>query len=781
MRSTNRILIALAIALTLLAPVGNCQRKQDNVTPEVVQRAIKNGLVFLVNSQRDGRWSGSFEIRGSGSTALIVLSMLNCGVSPDDPALKKSMEYLRKTSPTNTYECALQTMVYCTAEPRRDRKLIERNVSWLLKAESSGADLGGWSYLNPGSGSDESNSQFALLALWEAQRVGVEVPRKVLMEARDYWIRMQSRDGGWGYQRTPSTGSMTCAGIASLLIAEDALDTVDVKIDASGIHCCGASDQLSEIDRGVNWLANNFQIQGNPGAGSWHLYYMYALERVGRLSGQRLIGGHDWYREGCAELVRLQDGTSGFFNSRTGNETDRVVNTALALLFLSKGKRQIVYGRVDYRSNDNKQGLSWNTHRRSIQNLTGHIEQAWKKDLAWQTVNLRTAELPDLLECPVLYINGTEKLNFDKRQKELLKAYVQQGGFIFAEACDGNDCRGEEFDKSFRDLVEEVFEQPLRKLPIDHPIWNADARVSPQALPEGFWLYGLEQCCRTSIVYSPISLSCRWELHRPIGKLPELKDVQRLDIENATKIGINVASYATNRELKEKLDQVQILEPIADRTPAARGTIVLPKLQHTGGADDVPQAIPNLLEFMKRNAPTNISSKAIMVSPVDQELEKYPLLYIHGRKKFSYTAEQRAALRRFFDNGGFLLGDAICASGEFAESLRNELAAILPEGTLKNVPADHPMLTPQFNGFDIRRVKMMDPVVSNDKSVQLQKREGAPSLEMLIYKERVVAVFSKYDISCALESRGSTQCRGYPTQDAARIGINMILFAMLQE
>ena len=55
------------------------------------------------------------------------------------------------------------------------------------------------------------------------------------------------------------------------------------------------------------------------GSGGWWLYYLYALERVGRMSGQRYFvttrqaGGrgpkfeapqpHDWYREGCEYLL----------------------------------------------------------------------------------------------------------------------------------------------------------------------------------------------------------------------------------------------------------------------------------------------------------------------------------------------------------------------------------------------------------------------------------------------------------------------------------------------
>ena len=44
----------------------------------------------------------------------------------------------------------------------------------------------------------------------------------------------------------------------------------------------------------------------------WHYYYLYGLERVGRLSARRLIGEHDWYREGAEYLVRQQQ-ESGYW------------------------------------------------------------------------------------------------------------------------------------------------------------------------------------------------------------------------------------------------------------------------------------------------------------------------------------------------------------------------------------------------------------------------------------------------------------------------------------
>ena len=49
----------------------------------------------------------------------------------------------------------------------------------------------------------------------------------------------------------------------------------------------------------------------------------------------------------------------------------------------------------------------------------------------------------------------------------------------------------------------------LRLLPPDHAVWFAEGKVDPQYMRP---LYGIDACCRTSVVYCPQNLSCLWEL-----------------------------------------------------------------------------------------------------------------------------------------------------------------------------------------------------------------------------------------------------------------------------
>jgi hypothetical protein len=44
-----------------------------------------------------------------------------------------------------------------------------------------------------------------------------------------------------------------------------------------------------------------------------------------------------------------------------------------------------------------------------------------------------------------------------------------------------------------------------------------------------------------------------------------------------------------------------------------------------------------------------------------------------------------------------------------------------------------------------------------------------------------VVIYSKYDISCALEHQASLSCDGYVEADAAKLAMNIVLYAMQQD
>ena len=147
--------------------------------------------------------------------------MLAAGEKSDSLAIVKALAFLRKFGPEklrNTYAISLQTMVYATAEPERDRARIAANVAWLERAQIKKGDRvsgpGSWTYSETKRtrSGDGSNTHFAMLGLQAGSEAGVSVRPEIWSAAREFWKNSQKRDGGWAYSFAARsvTSSMTC-------------------------------------------------------------------------------------------------------------------------------------------------------------------------------------------------------------------------------------------------------------------------------------------------------------------------------------------------------------------------------------------------------------------------------------------------------------------------------------------------------------------------------------------------------------------------------------------
>ncbi|MDE0862217.1 MAG: DUF4159 domain-containing protein [Rubripirellula sp.] len=758
----------------VLMPQGQARAEVD---ARAVQRSIDRGIAYLRKTQNTrGGWE-EFGGQSCGLSALCTLAMLNASVSREDADIVRAIRYLRTFEPNETYSVALQTLVYCQLGAAGDLPRIRRNVQWLVKGQklAGAADrIGSWDYGSRRGSGDPSNAQFALLALGAAQDRGIAIDAIVFKRAHDYWVNRQQSNGGWAYGSGRRTsGSMTCAGIASVIIAGSRLDS---DVGSNQIQCCGANTADEQaIEKGIQWLGSKFTLETNPGGDSMtYFYYLYAVERVGRLSGRRFIGEHDWYREGAEYLINIQDKFQGFWSNVGAMESGNIA-TSFALLFLSKGKRQVVAGRLKYGNSDLES--QWQQHPDGLRQLVRHVEQDWGRDLTWQTIDANTASLNDLLQTPVLVISGTEAIQLQPEFSERLKQYVDQGGCILFEGEGGDGCGDASgFERSVKQLCQSWFEGAgLERLPPGHPIWSAQHKTDPALIGPDFWVYGVQACCRTAVFYVPQSLSCRWEygdllFHRDRGGKPLRQQVQA-----AIRVGENLIAYATGRELKDKLEQPTIL-PASQLVDAPRDTIQVAMLSLDAGGQEARRALPNATALIAARVPISLTAIPQPVGFDSQQLRDVPFLWIHGRTDFTWSDSQREVLREYVKNGGVILGSAVCGSQAFADAFRREMAKTLPDAPLNIMAPDHPALRAS-GGFDLRGVTIRTPASGGQ---QLSRRKGPPVLETAMVDDLVGVFFSPLDLSCALESPNSVQCPGYSTEDAANIVANLVLYSLQQ-
>lgn len=777
----NRLAVAaVAILAALFAPlVAHAQRgRPQALTAEAVRKSIDQATDYLLDEQNplSGKWSEMVSYPG-GVTALVTLALLNAGVPPDEPHMQKALDYVRSMAQEKTYCVALQTMVLAEANQQRDLNLIQRNVNWFEATQlKEGDKAGAWSYPQ-GLGGDNSNSQFAVLALYEAERAGASVRKETWERAANYWRNCQLPDGSWAYQPDwieQGTGSMTCAGVGSMLICTGQLGAGAARVQDGRVECCLPQADDDWLKRAETWMARNFSVTRNPGtrAGAWHYYYLYGVERFGRLTARRFIGEHDWYREGAEFLINQQDPFSHHWTGSPHAEDNPHVATALALLFLSKGRWPILMGKLQYGADGD-----WDNHPAGVGNLTSYTEKQWDKKLTWQVLDGQQAAVEDLLQTPVLFISGSGPPELDAMATKV-RDYLDRGGFLFAEAtCAG----GINFDKGFRAFMEKVFPEPeykLRRAGPEHPIWRLDKLVRPES-PYFGRLWTVEYGCRTCAVFSEIDLSCYWELYGR-GRIADMPDAPRQRVEDAMTIGLNVLAYATNREPRGKEESFDLPQLADADVLGGRGVIRIAKIQHGGGCNDAPGALPNLLRAAGQGElRLSISAEEYQLRVSDPSLLRFHMAFMHGRHDFRFSPDERQALAEFLTNGGTLLADAICASPQFAAAFRREMAQVLPEHSLHRIPATHPLFSSAAGGFDIRRVSRREPSANvPGQPIRSRVQQVEPEIEGIEIDGRLAVIFSPYDISCALEQHEALGCRGYTRQDAARIGLNAILYTL---
>ncbi len=181
----------------------------------------------------------------------------------------------------------------------------------------------------------------------------------------------------------------------------------------------------------------------------------------------------------------------------------------------------------------------------------------------------------------------------------------------------------------------------------DHPVWRAKHALDPESHP----LWGIEHGCRTVVIYSPTDLSCYWNQseHSPTNPA----------VINAVKVGQNIIDYATGREMPADKLTVREIRDLKDAAPK-RGALRIAKLKHAGDWNIAPQAIPNLMDALRKpphSFDVVITQKELF--PRDPNLIYYPLLYIHGRGSISFPKEDLEALRQHLEpGGGTLFADA---------------------------------------------------------------------------------------------------------------------------
>ena len=315
------------LATVIMLPIVATAQGSSAPSDENIALAVERGLSWLETRQEErGAWAIAGCGPNVGVTAQGAYVFLLAGHHESDPIVSRAIEYVLAHRRDDgsfasehpdcgraVYETSLAILALATTGNPEYLPIIEDAALWLIEAQNDETEVyegglqcsdpascwayGGWCYdraacvrvleEGPDRGSfiwsDNSNTQFAIIALAVAERIGLGIPQETWAKAEDWVTRCHYPDRGYGYQPPEgladqgSYGSMTAAAIWEL-------------------GAMGIPHDDPRVQDGLAWLEENYRSDENPNSGrQWHYYYLWTAVR-GLLPIEHIGGLDDWPR-----------------------------------------------------------------------------------------------------------------------------------------------------------------------------------------------------------------------------------------------------------------------------------------------------------------------------------------------------------------------------------------------------------------------------------------------------------------------------------------------------
>ncbi len=160
----------------------------------------------------------------------------------------------------------------------------------------------------------------------------------------------------------------------------------------------------------------------------------------------------------------------------------------------------------------------WNTEPGAADNLLRFLDRNFNIRASYRKRAVRLGE-DSLDNTPFLYLSGITRFSFSDGERQALREFIRQGGFLLVD----NSLGLQEFDAAARAELATLFgAEALTRVPLDHPVFSAGpytlrtagytvaVKASQPELNtpwlEGVWLDGDYR-----VFYSPFDLAAGWQ------------------------------------------------------------------------------------------------------------------------------------------------------------------------------------------------------------------------------------------------------------------------------
>jgi hypothetical protein len=189
----------------------------------------------------------------------------------------------------------------------------------------------------------------------------------------------------------------------------------------------------------------------------------------------------------------------------------------------------------------------WKTRHAGLSVLLQTFNERTGIPVKFSLKELRLAD-PAIFNAPLLYLTGHEHFELKPAELAALRKYLENGGFLFAEAC----CGRKGFDLAFRKLIATVLPgKDLARIPPGSTLFRdpneiATVGVTP-ALMENLgqansepYLLGVDIDGHFGVIYSPLGLAGGWEL----SQSPYARGCNDI---SSIKLGQNILLYSVTQ------------------------------------------------------------------------------------------------------------------------------------------------------------------------------------------------------------------------------------------
>ena len=160
------------------------------------------------------------------------------------------------------------------------------------------------------------------------------------------------------------------------------------------------------------------------------------------------------------------------------------------------------------------------------------------------------------------------------------------------------------------------------------------------------------------------------------------------------------------------------------------GKFTLARLHYGGGGDWYanPSSIPNLMKYIGKNSSIKTAVNEARVKITDEDLFRYPILYMTGHGNVSFSDSEALRLRQYLTVGGFLFADDNYGMND---SFRRQMKKVFPDKDLVELPFSHGIFDIHFrfpNGLP-----------------KIHEHDGKPPQAFGIFHQGRMVVFFTYE------------------------------------